>query len=156
MNGAHVSGIEDAVAYRIHHTNRLLLTHLSRFLDAHGADLSPEQYFIIMKLHESGPLPQGDLVEVALDDGPNVSRLVERLAVAGLLERSENPRDRRARVLDLTAAGRTLAQRIDADTPAERGVVFDGINDDDLEALTAILDRVNDNVRPSLLTGRSG
>lgn len=147
----HVSRIEEAVAYRIHRTNRLLLTHLGRFLDTHGADLTPEKYFIIMKLHETGPLPQNDLVEVALDDGPNVSRLIERLVATGLVERTEDPTDRRARVIELTTAGRTLANRLAADTPEERRVVFDGITHNDLDALTKILDRLDHNLRPALL-----
>ena len=54
----HVSPIEDALAYQIHRTNRLLLTHLGRFLESHGTELSPEKFFIVMKLHEAGPLPQ--------------------------------------------------------------------------------------------------
>ena len=150
----HESSIEDALAYRIHRTNRLLLTHLGRFLDSHGADLTPEKYFIIMKLHEAGPLPQSELVEVALDDGPNVSRLVERLVGAGLVERTENPTDRRARVLDLTTDGRTLASRLEADAPEARRLIFDGIPKVNLIALTTALDHLDDKLRPVLLKAR--
>lgn len=142
--------IEQAVAYRIHQTNRLLLTHLGRFLDSHGADLTPEKYFIIMKLHEAGPLAQGELVEVALDDGPNVSRLVDRLVKADLIERTENPTDRRARVLELTAEGQALAGRIDGEVQRVRDTVFEGITAAELAAFNAVLDRVNANVRPAL------
>jgi DNA-binding MarR family transcriptional regulator len=149
----HQSPIEEAVAYRIHRTNRLLLTHLARFLDSHSGELSPEKYFIVMKLHEAGPLPQSELVEVALDDGPNVSRLVERLVTAGLVQRTENPSDRRARVLDLTAEGRSLARRLEADIADERGIVFDRISDRDLDALKSVLDQLVANIRPALLTG---
>ena len=144
------SGIEDAVAYRIHRTNRLLLTHLKRFLDTNDTGLTPEKYFIVMKLHENGRLPQSDLVEVALDDGPNVSRLVERLVVAGLIERTQDPADRRARLLELTEAGTGLASRITASIQDERVAVFGGIPDEDLAMFTSVLERLNSNVMPVL------
>jgi len=150
----HESSIEDAVAYRIHRTNRLLLTHLGRFLDTHDADLTPEKYFVIMKLHEAGPIPQGELVEGALHDRPNVSRLVDRLVAAGFVERAEDPTDGRARVLELTTHGRALARRLKADAPDEHRVVFDGVTNTDLDALAKILDRLYDNLRPALLGAR--
>lgn len=146
------TSIDEAVAYRVHQTNRLLLTHLGRFLDSHNGDLSPEKYFIVSKLGQAGPMAQNELVEVALDDGPNVSRLVERLVKAGLVERTENPNDRRARVLDLTADGRTLAARIESGVVEERQRVFNGISDEDLKTFNSVLDQINANVRPSLET----
>jgi hypothetical protein len=35
--------LEDALAFRIHRTNRLLRTHLGRFLEQREPGLSPEQ-----------------------------------------------------------------------------------------------------------------
>ncbi len=151
----HHSPIEQALAYRLHRSNRLLLTHLGRFLDAHDSELTPEKFFIVMKLHETGPLSQSALVEVALDDGPNVSRLVERLVVAGFVERTEDPDDRRARVLALTRQGKARARRLAGDVRAEREIVFAGVSDSDLATLTSVLDQVDANLRP-VLADRSG
>ena len=144
------TAIEDAVAYQLHRTNRLLLTHLGRFVASHHSELTPETYFILMKLHEAGPLPQSALVEVALEDGPNVSRLVDRLVKAGLVERQENPDDRRARVLDLGEEGREVARRIVKELPAGRELIFEGITSAEIESLRSILRRLNDNARPTL------
>jgi len=146
----HGSTIEDAYAYRIHRTNRLLSTHLARFLAGRSSELTPEKFFILMKLHEAGPLPQNALIDVTLGDGPNVSRLVERLVVSGLVERAEDPNDRRARVLELTAEGSALARRLADDVVDERRVVFAGVSEHDLDTLGAVLDRLDANLRPSL------
>lgn len=154
MNSPHDAPIDQALAYRLHRTNRMLLTHLGRFLDAHHSDLGPEQFFIVMKLHEAGPLAQNALVEVALDDGPNVSRLVERLVRAGLVERAEDPTDRRARVLELTQDGHALADRLRDDVAEERRIVFEGISDRALATLASVLDRVDANLRTALADAR--
>jgi len=42
----------------------------------------------------------------------NATRLVERLVVAGLLDRRDDPTDRRNLVLELTAGGRELVDRV--------------------------------------------
>jgi DNA-binding MarR family transcriptional regulator len=51
-------------------------------------------------------------------DRTNVSRLCERLVSAGWCARGPHPRDRRARLIHLTQAGRHLAEQVDA---ASRG-----------------------------------
>lgn len=147
----HDSTIENAVAYQLHRTNRLLLTHLGRFLETHHSELTPETYFIVMKLYETGSLAQNELVEVALEDGPNVSRLVERLVKTGLVERREHPNDRRARLLELTAEGKSLAERVKSDQPGAREALFAGITESEIETVRSVLDRLNENARPMLL-----
>ena len=41
--------LDDALAFRLHRTNRLLRTHLARFLDRHVPGISPEQWFILAR-----------------------------------------------------------------------------------------------------------
>lgn len=146
-------GIQEAPAYQLHRTNRLLLTHLGRFLGDHDNRLTPESYFVIMKLRESGPLSQGKLVDVVLDDGPNVSRLVDRLVKNGIVERREDPNDRRARMLDLTPDGRSLAARVADDLPGIRTAILAGITKDELAAFESVLQRLCENAQQQLASG---
>lgn len=143
-------GLDDAVAYRIHQTNRLLLTHLGRFLETSQPGLTPEKWFIVARLRRDGPLRQVELTEPALDDAPNVSRLVEGLVEAGLVERHSDPADRRSRVLTLSADGSALADVLHERSVKERRRVFSGFSTDDLNTLTETLDRLDANVRPML------
>jgi DNA-binding MarR family transcriptional regulator len=150
--GVHASPLlSDAVAYRIHQTNRLLLTHLGRFLETSKRGLTPEKWFVLARLRHDAPLRQSELVESALEDGPNVSRLVDAMVNAGLVDRSLDPADRRGRVLDLTEHGRALANELHERAVVERARVFAGFSEDDLTVLTAALDRIDNNVRAMLL-----
>ncbi|MEM9131746.1 MAG: MarR family transcriptional regulator [Actinomycetota bacterium] len=146
----HSARLDDAVAYRIHRTNRLLLTHLGRLLETRQHGLTPEKWFVLARLAESGPMHQVELTEPALEDAPNVSRLVDSLVGAGFVERRPSVTDGRARVVELTAEGRTLAADLLARAMAERHRVFDGFSDAELATLSELLDRVDANARALL------
>ncbi len=142
--------LDDALAFRIHRTNRLLRTHLRRFLDAYEPGLSPEQWFLLARISERAPVRQVDLADAVLGDPPNVSRLVDALVERGHVERLPDPADRRSWLLRLTPAGRALATHLFERTVAERRLVFDGFDDDELTAIAAALDRIDSNVRARL------
>lgn len=151
MSGVHESPrLDDAVAYRIHRANRLLLTHLARFLDVSAQGLTPETWFVLARIHADGPLRLVDLTEPALDDAPNVSRLVDRLVSAGWVERRPAPDDRRSKLVSVTPEGRRVASKLHERAVDERRRVFAGFDERQLAALTDALDRIEDNIRPGL------
>jgi DNA-binding MarR family transcriptional regulator len=142
--------LDDALAFKIHRTNRLLRTHLSRFLDRHEAGLTPEQWFVLARLAREQPMRQVSLAEPVLGDPPNVTRLVDSLVTRGFVERSPDPSDRRSWHLTLTRSGSSLAQVINADAVEERNRVFAGFDERALDALASALDRIDRNVRELL------
>ncbi len=80
------------------------------FMDDSG--LSFSQVSTLMRLHYSG---QADISEVAEQMGITnaaASQLVDRLVQMGLLERTEDPVDRRIKRLALTPAGHALSEKL--------------------------------------------
>ena len=141
------------MAFRIHRTNRLLRTHLARFLGTIAPGVSPEQWFILARLAEADTaVRQIDLAEPVLGDPPNVSRLIDTLVVAGHVTRSPDPSDRRSCNVALTASGQTLTDQITAGAIKERAAVFAGFSAGDLDHLAGLLDRLDGNVRGLLAT----
>lgn len=139
--------VEDALAYRIHRTNRLLLTHLARFLEIRTHNLTPEKWLLLARIHQQEPVHQVALSDTALEDAPNVSRLVDSLVGADLVRRDIDPDDRRGRILTLTPTGKALSTDLLAQAVAERERVFDGFTEAELVALTDTLDRLESNTR---------
>jgi MarR family transcriptional regulator, transcriptional regulator for hemolysin len=139
--------LDDALAFRVHRTNRLLRTHLRRLLEAHEPGLSPEQWFVLARIAEHEPVRQVDLAEPVLADPPNVSRLVDALVERGDIQRSPDPADRRSWLLSLTPSGRARTDAMFARAIAERPLVFAGFDEGELAALADALDRIDANVR---------
>lgn len=86
-----------------------------------------------------GDLRQTTLADALGVEGPSLVRLLDQLCEAGLVTRREDPTDRRAKVLHLTAEGRARAKAIEARFDALREAVFAPVGDDDLRAALNVL-----------------
>jgi len=92
---------------------RAFLTAHRRVLDRIEADLAAADripltwYDVLVELHEApdGRLRLGELARAVVLSHSGVTRLVDRLAGAGLLERQPDPTDRRGHFAAITAAG---------------------------------------------------
>ena len=74
--------------------------------------LSVEDGHVMVSVHDTPGLDQNSLAERMALDRTTISTLVFRLEQQGLIERSVNGADRRARVLRLTPEGAALHDRI--------------------------------------------
>jgi MarR family transcriptional regulator, lower aerobic nicotinate degradation pathway regulator len=75
-------------------------------------DLTPLQFAVLMKLREAGPLSQNLLGRLTAMDPNTVQGVILRLLRRRLVTRSGSPEDKRRKLLALTAAGRSLAEKL--------------------------------------------
>src|SRR5688572_15254749 len=97
-----LSSLDKAVAYKIQRTARLLRLHLIKFLQDAGTDITPEQWFILFRLHENEGQSQGELADKDLQDHPNITRMLDMLEKRQLVIRTADPQDRRKFLIFLT------------------------------------------------------
>ncbi|ODA36304.1 hypothetical protein A8L45_00250 [Veronia pacifica] len=76
-------------------------------LSTQGINLTPEQIFVIYSIGKSGQLHQSELIELIYfaSEKSKISRIVQSLVEADLINRHEDTQDRRAKVLSLTESG---------------------------------------------------
>jgi MarR family transcriptional regulator for hemolysin len=67
-------------------------------------------------------------------EGPSLVRLLDRLVENGLVERREDPVDRRAKVVSLTPAGRTHAKQASRALDGFRATLLEGLDPADIQA----------------------
>ncbi len=75
-----------------------------------GTGFSLPQVGLLMRLYHGGHCEVHDIGEHFATTSAAASQLVERLVQAGLVERTQDPDDRRARQIALTAKGRALVE----------------------------------------------
>ncbi len=76
-----------------------------------SSGLSMPQFSILMRLHYRGGCGISNLSEHMDISAAAASQLVEKLVQAGLLERSEDPHDRRAKQVALSSKGEELIEQ---------------------------------------------
>src|SRR2546422_5652438 len=88
-------------------------------------DLTYAQSQVLSRLAEPPGSHMGDVAKAFGVPLPAVTHIVDRLEEKGLVTRGDYPADRRVYVLDLTRAGKTLVDEIDAIRLrcSERGLV---------------------------------
>ncbi|WP_219412562.1 MarR family winged helix-turn-helix transcriptional regulator [Pseudonocardia nigra] len=94
-----------------------------------------QQLRVLVLLAADGPLAQGDLAQALGVGLATVTGLVDRLVARGLVERREDPQDRRVRRAALSAEGTALIDRIQAAGQEQRRSLLARI---DLDALRGL------------------
>jgi DNA-binding MarR family transcriptional regulator len=87
------------------------------------------------------PMSMGELAGMLGIDPPNATALVADLESQGLVRRKPHPTDGRAKVVEATRKGKTLASRVEA-ILAKPPPELSGLSSEDLEALRRILEKV--------------
>ena len=76
-----------------------------------SSELSMPQFSTLMRLYYRGGCGISDISTHLDVTAPAASQLVDRLVQMGLLERGEDPNDRRAKQVTLSAKGRDLVEK---------------------------------------------
>lgn len=100
-----IQTIRQFMDFAMHHSMR----ERAHFAKATG--LSMPQFGILMQLHYRHNCGVGDIGERFDITNAAASQLVDKLVQSGLIQREEDPSDRRARLLNLTDKGKRLIQQ---------------------------------------------
>ncbi|MEV6066446.1 MarR family winged helix-turn-helix transcriptional regulator [Nocardia sp. NPDC052001] len=119
---------------------RALMAAEQPILAAHG--VSMWAYVVLLALGEGPARGQGVLAQEIGADKTRIIAVLDDLQARGLIERTPDPADRRARLLALTPAGRRLRDAAQADIQAREDRLLDRVPAADrrgfLNALTAL------------------
>jgi MarR family transcriptional regulator for hemolysin len=83
---------------------------------------------------------QGAVADALGVEGPSLTRVIDQLVAAELMQRKEDPSDRRAKTLHLTPAGAAQRLCIESVLMDLRRRVFDGASYEDLAAFVRVLE----------------
>jgi MarR family transcriptional regulator for hemolysin len=105
---------------------------------------------LIYLARASTPMRQKDLAAALTLDGSSVVRLLDALAAAHLIERSEEITDRRAKIITITARGWSIIEQVEAVSREVRNATLDCLSDDELSVATRVLNTVCSNLARQL------
>ena len=140
--------VKREIAFTIMDVARLLKTYADQRARQFG--ISRAQWAVLVRIERTEGLKQSELAEL-LDLQPiSLTRLLDRLADNGLIERRADPNDRRANRLYLTPAAKPLLGRLSELGADMMETVLDGLDDRSIERMLKQLVALKDNLRRAI------
>jgi DNA-binding MarR family transcriptional regulator len=118
---------------------------MERELAANGHDLTLSQYITLKKLHY-GTASASELAQAAELNPGAMTRLLDRLESAGLVQRAAHPSDRRALCIVLTARGKAIWPELEACADRVRERALAELDDKQRTELVSMLEQVHANL----------
>ena len=142
-------GDEQALVMMINQLHRTYRRLLDRSLAVHG--LSGAQALPVILISRLGDgVRQGVLADHLGIEGPSLVRQLDQLQEAGLVERRDDPADRRAKGLYLTSAGHLLAGHSEKVVGDLRRGMLARVDDADLATCLRVLHEFEHSVLTAL------
>ena len=104
-----------------------------------GYDLTPVQYAALAAITGNPGIDQVTLAGLIAYDRTTITGVVDRLVQKGLVERNESSRDRRARELKVTPAGRKTLSGITPAVEAAQRTMVRGLTQKEAKELARLL-----------------
>lgn len=120
----------------------LLRRYFGALFESYG--LTGQQYNVLRILRGARPerLPTMEIAERMIERTPGITRLLDRLDEKGLVSRERCADDRRKVLCEITPEGLELLESLDEPVAAADEAVLAGFEDEEVEELIRLLDRV--------------
>jgi MarR family transcriptional regulator for hemolysin len=141
--------LERDFAFALSDVARMLKTLFDQ--EARKFGMTRAQWGVLLRLERSEGLKQSELADVLEIQPITLTRLIDRLCDSGLIERRNDPADRRAKRLFLTPAARPLLDRLSKLASEIMEQTLRGVDRDAIAAMTAQLIDIKENVRQATL-----
>jgi len=106
-----------------------------------GFDLTPVQYAALATIKANPGLDQVTLAGLIAYDRTTITGVVDRLVQKGLVARHESSRDRRARELKITDAGRRTLRSVTPAVEAAQRILLRGLTEKEAKELVRLLQK---------------
>ena len=140
--------VQREIAFTIMDVAWMLRTYADQRARQFG--ISRAQWAVLIRIDRTEGLKQSELAEI-LDLQPiSLTRLLDRLAESGLIERRADPNDRRANRLFLKPAARPMLEQLSELGKDMMEIVLDGLDPKSNERLLRDLGQVKNNLRTAI------
>ena len=139
-----MDSLDRNLGFLLHDVARLMRKRFEQ--NARELGLTRSQCQVLAHLARHDGIQQGALAEILEVEPITLTRILDRLEQAGLVERLAHPKDRRIRLLRLTEAAHPLLAEIFAIGALTRGEAMEGVADEDRDRLFDVLSQMKVNL----------
>ena len=130
-----VGGPISHAIFRVARLHKMMAGNLLR-----GVGLHPGQELVMMYLWELGPQRQTDLIRLVDSDAATMTRTIRRLEQAGFVRRSPVAGDKRAFLIEPTAASRALRPQVEQIWSQLEQIAVGGFSEGEQQTMLSVLE----------------
>ncbi|MDN3026952.1 MarR family transcriptional regulator [Streptomyces sp. S.PB5] len=127
--------------FRVARLHRMIAGQLLRRIGLH-----PSQELVMMQLWDHGPQRQTDLVRLLGSDAATMTRTVRRLEQAGFVRRRPCPTDKRATIVEPTAASNALRAEVERAWLDLESATTEGLTPEQQAEAVEVLTRIEESL----------
>jgi len=128
--------------------NRIIRAHMAKILSAY--DLSLPEWTIIGQVYERGNgIRLAEISDILSVEAPLITTLTDQLVHKELVNRTDDPQDRRAKLISLSDKGRELVPKVEKVAREELLKLLHDISPEDLSAYNRVLEKIVSMPNPS-------
>ncbi|MCU4155039.1 MarR family transcriptional regulator [Carboxylicivirga sp. A043] len=106
-----------------------------KILSENELTITPEQWNVLYHLSESGGFTVGELSKLTFKDFANISRITQKLEVAGLIKKRRDDADKRVFKLFITDSGMAIIEQLHQCAFESTNIALKGIDADNREVM---------------------
>jgi MarR family transcriptional regulator, temperature-dependent positive regulator of motility len=138
---AHEVKAHDMPGHLARHFQQIAVAVFLAEVEKGGYDLTPVQYVALVAVSANPGIDQVTLAGLIAFDRTTITGVVDRLVQKGLVERNESSRDRRARELKITEAGRRTLRGITPAVEEAQRIMVRGLTEKEARELVRLLQK---------------
>lgn len=136
------ASLEEEALLSIVRTSAVLMDEFEQMLKPHGITATQYNVLRILRGSEPGGLCRNELRDRMLTRMPDVTRLLDRMEEAGLVERARGAEDRRMVGTRITKDALRLLAKLDKVVAEDQKRRFQGVSGKQLQSLIDVLGKV--------------
>ena len=136
--------LDELLPQLIHRNDNEMTVRFNQLAKSYG--VSAQAWRVLGALLDTDDQRVGDLAKHAGIELSTLSHLLTRMGQHGLVKRRRVSEDHRSMVVQLTPAGRALAEKIVPLAKKNEQIALDGFSEDEAQVLKALLQRVVENM----------
>ena len=125
----------------IRRLHQISVAQFAEMLSSHDIDLTPVQYAALKAIKANPGVDQASVAGLIAYDKATLGKVIDRLEAKALIDRSVSPKDRRAKHLDLTAAGQQILDRVQPLVDAVQGEILTGLTKEEQHQFLVLLQK---------------
>ncbi|MFN8261233.1 MAG: MarR family transcriptional regulator [Chitinophagales bacterium] len=128
-------------------TAKKIKLELQRKFNEIGADITVDQWVVLLELYQHNTQSQVDLCEHCAKDAPTITRIIELLVKKELISREECKEDRRKFNVSLSKKGKALIQKLLPVVVEFRKKGWNNLTEKDIQHIERITKRIKENLK---------